>query len=88
MDWNKPVPFHAIRSRLQGKSTWDHTFATIRYFWALLAKTTTDVIDLIIIVDDISLNNGGCACNTAVALGKLGIDTAVIGKVGCDTFGD
>jgi ribokinase len=43
---------------------------------------------LIIIVDDISLNNGGCACNTAVALGKLGIDTAVIGKVGCDTFGD
>jgi sugar/nucleoside kinase (ribokinase family) len=41
-----------------------------------------------IFVDDISLSNGGCACNTAVALGKLGIDTAVIGKVGCDTFGD
>jgi sugar/nucleoside kinase (ribokinase family) len=41
-----------------------------------------------IFVDDITLNNGGCACNTAVALGKLGIDTAVIGKVGCDTFGD
>jgi sugar/nucleoside kinase (ribokinase family) len=39
-------------------------------------------------VDSISLHNGGCACNTAVALGKLGIDTAVIGKVGCDTFGD
>jgi len=41
-----------------------------------------------IFVDNISLTNGGCACNTAVALGKLGIDAAVIGKVGCDTFGD
>ena len=41
-----------------------------------------------IFVDNISLHNGGCACNTAVALGKLGIDTAVIGKLGCDTFGD
>ena len=41
-----------------------------------------------IFVDNISLHNGGCACNTAVALGKLGIDTAVIGKVGCDAFGD
>ena len=39
-------------------------------------------------VDDISLHSGGCACNTAVALGKLGIPTAVIGKVGCDAFGD
>ena len=41
-----------------------------------------------IFVDSISLHNGGCACNTAVALGKLGINTAVIGKVGCDAFGD
>lgn len=41
-----------------------------------------------IFVDSISLHNGGCACNTAVALGKLGVDTAVVGKVGCDTFGD
>ena len=41
-----------------------------------------------IFVDGISLHNGGCACNTAVSLGKLGVDTAVIGKVGCDTFGD
>ncbi|MHC4116442.1 MAG: carbohydrate kinase family protein [Planctomycetota bacterium] len=41
-----------------------------------------------ILVDSISLHNGGCACNTAVSLGKLGIDAAVIGKVGCDTFGD
>lgn len=41
-----------------------------------------------IFVDDISLHNGGCACNTAVALGRLGIDTAVIGKIGRDAFGD
>jgi sugar/nucleoside kinase (ribokinase family) len=41
-----------------------------------------------IFVDDISLTNGGCACNTAVALGRLGVATSVIGKVGCDTFGD
>jgi len=41
-----------------------------------------------IFVDNISLHHGGCACNTAMTLGKLGIDTAVVGKVGCDTFGD
>lgn len=41
-----------------------------------------------IFVDSISLHNGGCACNTAVALAKLGISTATIGKVGRDAFGD
>ena len=41
-----------------------------------------------IFVDNISLTNGGCACNTAVALSRLGVATAVIGTVGCDTFGD
>ena len=41
-----------------------------------------------ILVDNISLHNGGCACNTAVALAKLGIPTGVIGKIGCDPFGD
>ncbi len=39
-------------------------------------------------VDNISLSNGGCACNTAMALGKLGIATAVIGMLGRDAFGD
>jgi len=39
-------------------------------------------------VDRISLHNGGCACNTAVALGKLGVRTAAIGKLGRDPFGD
>ncbi len=41
-----------------------------------------------LLVEDTSLHNGGCACNTAVALGKLGTDTAVIGKVGRDALGD
>ena len=41
-----------------------------------------------VLVDSISLGNGGCACNTAVALGRLGVSTAVIGKVGRDTFGE
>ncbi|UCD53238.1 MAG: carbohydrate kinase family protein [Phycisphaerales bacterium] len=41
-----------------------------------------------VFVESISLHNGGSACNAAVALGKLGVKTAVIGKVGCDTFGD
>jgi sugar/nucleoside kinase (ribokinase family) len=63
-----------------------------------LGQFTTDVVvapvnslpskGKAILVDSISLHNGGCACNTAVSLGKLGVDTAVIGKVGCDTFGD
>lgn len=39
-------------------------------------------------VENISLHNGGCACNTAIALRKLGVDTAVMGKVGRDAFGD
>lgn len=41
-----------------------------------------------VFVDDISLQNGGSACNTAVVLSKLGVDTAVMGKVGTDTFGE
>ncbi|MHC4352466.1 MAG: carbohydrate kinase family protein, partial [Planctomycetota bacterium] len=63
-----------------------------------LGQFTTDVVvapvsslpskGKAMLVDSISLHNGGCACNTAVSLGKLGVDTAVIGKVGRDTFGD
>ena len=39
-------------------------------------------------IDKIELHNGGCACNTAVALAKIGIKTGVMGKVGRDGFGD
>ena len=40
------------------------------------------------IVEKIELHTGGCAGNTGAALRKLGVDTALIGKVGNDGFGD
>jgi len=40
------------------------------------------------IVEKIELHTGGCAGNTGAALKKLGVDTALIGKVGNDGFGD
>jgi sugar/nucleoside kinase (ribokinase family) len=40
------------------------------------------------LVDDVSLHGGGCALNTASALVRLGLEAAVIGKVGADPFGD
>ncbi|MFQ6066555.1 MAG: carbohydrate kinase family protein [bacterium] len=39
-------------------------------------------------VKRIQLNNGGCACNTAIDLAKIGINVGIIGKVGDDGFGD
>lgn len=39
-------------------------------------------------VDRIELHAGGCAANTAIALARLGVSTAVLGKVGRDGFGD
>ncbi len=41
----------------------------------------------LMLVDSITLNTGGCAANTAVALTKLGVKAGVIGKVGSDPFG-
>lgn len=40
------------------------------------------------LVDQMELHTGGCAVNTGVALSRLGVDAAVIGKVGKDAFGD
>jgi sugar/nucleoside kinase (ribokinase family) len=40
------------------------------------------------LVDRMELHTGGCATNTGIALAKIGVDTAVIGKVGDDGFGD
>lgn len=40
------------------------------------------------LMESVSLCGGGCALNTATALAHLGIETAVVGKVGCDAFGD
>lgn len=39
-------------------------------------------------VEDFLLATGGCAANTGMDLCRLGVSTAVIGKVGEDSFGD
>jgi len=40
------------------------------------------------LVERIELHTGGCAVNTGIACAKLGLRTAVMGKVGTDAFGD
>ena len=40
------------------------------------------------LVERIELHTGGCAANTAVALAKIGVQAAILGKVGADGFGD
>jgi len=42
----------------------------------------------LILADQMELHMGGCAANTGLGLGRLGVDTAIIGKVGKDGFGD
>jgi sugar/nucleoside kinase (ribokinase family) len=42
----------------------------------------------LVLVDEMSLHTGGCAANTGVDLVKIGIETAVLGKVGNDGLGD
>ena len=42
----------------------------------------------LMLVDRMELHGGGCANSTGIGLTKLGIKTAVIGKVGNDGFGD
>lgn len=39
------------------------------------------------LVDKLQLRIGGCAANVSVDLSKIGIDTAIIGKIGDDGFG-
>ncbi len=39
-------------------------------------------------VEQMELHSGGCAANTAMALAKIGIETAILGKIGDDGFGD
>ncbi len=40
------------------------------------------------LLDSLEIRPGGCAANTAIALSRLGVATAVCGKVGADAFGD
>jgi len=39
------------------------------------------------LVDEIGVGLGGCAANTGISLSRLGVDAAVMGKVGNDGFG-
>lgn len=39
------------------------------------------------VVEEIGIGLGGCAANTGLSLRKLGVDTAIVGKVGNDGFG-
>ena len=41
-----------------------------------------------VLVDRMELHSGGCAANTGIGLAKLGVETAILGKVGNDGFGD
>jgi len=56
----------------------------------VVAKSVNDVPERgkLGIVEKIELHTGGCASNTGSALKKLGVDVALIGKVGSDGFGD
>jgi sugar/nucleoside kinase (ribokinase family) len=42
----------------------------------------------LLVTDDFLMGAGGCAANVAVVLSKLGVGSRVVGKVGCDSFGD
>lgn len=42
----------------------------------------------LMLVDRMELHGGGCANSTGIGLTKIGVKTAVIGKVGDDGFGD
>ncbi|UCF97814.1 MAG: carbohydrate kinase family protein, partial [Spirochaetaceae bacterium] len=53
-----------------------------------LKHNSPDFKDDLTIVDEISLCSGGNALNTALALNKLGMKAGVLGKIGCDLFGD
>jgi sugar/nucleoside kinase (ribokinase family) len=40
------------------------------------------------LVESMTLHIGGCAANTGIDLARLGVDTAVLGKIGQDGLGD
>jgi len=40
------------------------------------------------LIDGISLHNGGCAMSASIDMSKIGLETALLGKIGNDSFGD
>ncbi|MEA3400262.1 MAG: sugar kinase [Armatimonadota bacterium] len=41
----------------------------------------------LMLVDEMGIGIGGCAANAGIGLAKMGVDTAIMGKVGDDGFG-
>ena len=41
----------------------------------------------LVAADELVLNIGGCACNAAMAMARLGVQATICGKVGDDVFG-
>ncbi|MEN3189097.1 MAG: carbohydrate kinase family protein [Atribacterota bacterium] len=39
------------------------------------------------LVEELTLQSGGCALNAAIDLARLGVSTAIVSKVGNDGFG-
>lgn len=55
-----------------------------------IAKTVDDIPEKgkLSAIDSLSLHSGGCAASISIDLAKIGLDVAMIGKVGQDGFGD
>lgn len=55
-----------------------------------IAKTVDEIPDKgkLGAIDQLSLHSGGCAASICIDLEKIGLDVALIGKVGKDGFGD
>lgn len=53
-----------------------------------LLRTRGSLYGNLALSKEISLHPGGCAINTASWLRRLGLDVAVVGKIGEDAFGD
>lgn len=55
-----------------------------------IAKSVDDMPEegKLTLVNQLSLHTGGCAVNTAIDLSRLGVNTALVGKVGKDGFGE
>jgi sugar/nucleoside kinase (ribokinase family) len=55
-----------------------------------IAKTVDDIPEKgkLSVVDSLSLHSGGCAASISIDLAKIGLNVAMIGKVGQDGFGD
>ena len=56
----------------------------------VIAKPVDDIpkSGLLGLIDGITLHSGGCAMSAAIDMSKIGLNTALLGKVGNDSFGE